>query len=88
MDIKEKLTDQQKQEIHNLIIETQVLENLLKERRERLHEKGNQIMSLIGLSPKMYNLKLNPGQNIWEAELKPDVLVVPNRETRRALQHS
>ena len=84
MDIREKLTVQQKQEIHNLIIETQVLENLLKERRATLQERGKLALALAGLSPKIYDLKLNPKQGIWEAELKADALILPGLETRRA----
>ena len=86
MDIKDKLTDQQKQEIQDLIIECQVLENLLKKHRVSLLEKVNQAIKMLGLSPKLYNLKVNPEQNIWVAELKADSLVLPNKETRQGIQ--
>lgn len=86
MDIKDKFTPQEKGQIASLVIECQVLESLLKERSAILQKKANDILARNGLSPQLYDLKVNPSQDIWEAELKEGALVVPNREMRRAIE--
>lgn len=86
MDIKDKLTPEEKQQIGGLAIECQVLNNLLQERKAILDNKAKEILARNGLSPQLYNLKFNPGQDLWEAELKGGALIVPNRETRRAIE--
>lgn len=86
MDIKDKLTEQDKQRISGLIIESQVLNNLLKERNAALKNKADEILTRIGLSPQLYSMKFNPSQDLWEAVLKEGALTIPNREQRRALE--
>lgn len=86
MDIKDKLTEQDKQQIQNLSLECQVLNNILKQYTAMLENKGREILSKNGLSPQMYALKFNPSQDLWEAVLKEGALIVPNRETRRSMK--
>jgi hypothetical protein len=85
MDIKDKLTQEEKHQMANLFLECQVLGNLLKERNASLENKAKEILAFNGLSPQTYNLKFNPGQNLWEAELKHLALIVPNRDSVRAI---
>ena len=85
MDIKDKISPEDKQQIASLIIEHQVLSNLLKERNTILENKANEILAKNGLSPQLYALRVNPSQDTWEAELKSGALILPNRETRRAV---
>lgn len=86
MDIKDKLTEQDKQQIANLSLECQVLNNLLKQHNAILGQKANEILAKNGLSPQTYALKFNPSQDLWEAVLKEGALIVPNRETRRSMK--
>lgn len=89
MDIKEKVTIEQKNQMRNLMIEISVLDNLLKERKAMLQETGVEIITKAGLSPKTYNLRFNSGKDIWDAELKDELkprLVLPGQETRPAMK--
>jgi len=86
MDIKDKLTPEEKQQIGGLVVECQVLNNLLQERSSILESKAKEILAKNGLSPQLYNLIFNPSQDLWEAKLKEEALVIPNRETRRAVE--
>ncbi len=86
MDIKDKLTEQDKQQLGCLALECQVLSNLLKERQVAIENKAKEILAKNGLSPELYALKFNPNQDLWEADLKEGALIVPNRETRRAIE--
>ena len=85
MDIKDKLTPEEKQQIGGLAIECQVLNNLLQERKGILESKAKEILAKNGLSPQTYNLIFNPGQNLWRAELKEAALILPTQEVRRAI---
>ena len=86
MDIKDKLTQEDKQQLANLAVECGVLNNLLNERKATMNNKAAEILAKNGLSPELYVLKFNPGQDLWEAELKEGALLLPNRETRRAIE--
>lgn len=88
MDIKDKLTQEDKQQIADLTLECQVLANVLKAHDAILKQKVNEILARNGLSPGLYHLKFNPGQDLWEAELKEGGLILPNRETRRAINRN
>ena len=78
MDIKDKLTEQDKQQIGNIALQCQVLDTLLKERKAILGNKANEILDKNGLSPEMYALKFNLSKNLWEAVLKEGALIIPN----------
>jgi hypothetical protein len=84
MDIKDKLTEQDKQILGSLALECELLDNLLKERQTIMQNKAKEILAKNGLSPTLYGLTFNPSQGLWEANLKEGALIVPNRETRRA----
>ena len=77
MDIRDRLNPQLKKEIHDLMLECQVLENLLKERQMRVKAKGAEILERAGLSPVLYGLYLNPAKDIWEASLNEKVISLP-----------
>ena len=85
MDIKDKLTEEDKQQLANLSLECQVLNNLFKERRAILENKGKEILAKNGLSPQTYALKFNPVQDLWEAVLKEGALIIPNQQTGRII---
>ena len=86
MDIKNKLTEQDKQELGNLALECQVLNNILKEHQAAIENKAKEVLARQGLSPQLYALRFNPNENVWEAELKEGALIIPNRVARRAMQ--
>ena len=77
--MKLTLTDQDKAQMANLLTESQVLNNLLAERRAALEVKAQEILNSNALSPKLYALKFNPGKDLWEAELKRGQLIVPGK---------
>lgn len=79
MSIQLKVTDQDKAQMANLSMETQVLNNLLIERRTALELKAQEILNSNALSPKMYSIKFNPGKDLWEAELKQGQIIVPSK---------
>ena len=86
MEIKDKLADQDKQLLSNLAIQRAVLGKLLLQTNSALEKKAKEILARNGLSPELYVLKFDPQQDLWEAELKEGALVIPNRETRRAIE--
>ena len=86
MDIKDKLTLEDKQQMAGLTLECQVLSNLLKQRNAMFQDKIKEILTKLNLSPELYGLKFNQGQDLWEAVLLEGALIVPNRETRRELE--
>ena len=88
MDIKDKVSPGDKQQVGELIIECQVLARLLKQKEAVLQSKVGEILAKEGLSPQLYNLKFNIPENKWEAQLRPDALALPNREMRRTGRHN
>ncbi len=88
MDIKDKLTLEDKQVLTNLALECQVLESLLHRSKVIMDAKAKEILARQGLSPQLYGLKFNPSQDMWEAELKDGALIVPNREMRRKVERN
>ena len=77
MGIKVNVAEQDKALMSSLLTECHVLTNLLKERRAILEVKGKEILATNALSSKLYNLRMNPGKDIWEAELKQSPIVLP-----------
>ena len=89
MDIKEKLTTLEKQQLATLTVECQVLEHLHKEWIAKLQEIGRTILARLNLSPDLYGLRYNLNEDLWQAELKQGALIIPpNRETRRAIERT
>ena len=86
MDIKDKITPEDKQQLSNLGLECQVLGQLCNERQAIMGKKADEILASIGLSPKTYALKFNPAKDLWEAVLKESALVVPGQETRGVIK--
>jgi len=78
MDIRDKLTLQEKQRFEKLRVETLVLQNLLKERQQVGTEYFKSVLWRIGLNPMLYNgLEFNVGEDKWELKLNPNSLVAP-----------
>lgn len=86
MDIKDKISPEDKQQFNTLSLECQVLNNLFQQRRTMLDNKANEVLTKNGLSPASYVLKFNPSQDLWEAVLKEGALVLPTPQTRRRIQ--
>ena len=77
IDIKDKLTAQEKQAFENLRVETQVLQNLLNERRGFAQQFLEDILQKLGYNTMLYGFEFNFGQNKWEIQLRPDAIVLP-----------
>ncbi len=86
MDIKDKVSPEDKQQMRSLALECQLLANLLNERNAMAENKAQEILAKNALSPQTYNLKFNLKKDLWEAILKEGALIIPNRETRRAIE--
>ena len=84
MDIKDKITTEEKQRLCDAGLEVQVLQNLLKEHTAKFQREGEQILSRLGLSPKIYRLVFNPGMDAWKAELVTGAIVIPGRNAAQA----
>lgn len=88
MDIKDKISPEDKQQIGNLVTECQVLNHLLKQQDAILTNKVQEVLAKVGCSPTLYNLKFNVSQDLWQAKLKEGALILPNRETRRGIKRN
>lgn len=80
MNIKVEVKKEDKVQMADLVTECQVLSNLLKERQATFVSKAEEILTTNALSPKLYLLKFNIGQDVWEAEPKQGGIVLPNHE--------
>ena len=78
MGIKIEVAKEQKNQMASLFTECQVLSNLLTERRAAFEDKAKEILTTNALSPKLYALKFNLAQDLWEAQLKQGSIVLPN----------
>ena len=67
-----------------MITECQVLNSILQERNARLQEKGKEVLSKCGLAPTLYSLAFDVEKDAWEARVKTEGLIIPNRQQRRA----
>lgn len=77
MSIKLKVTDEQKNHMANFDIEARVLDNMLKERKVLMDKEAVEILTTNGLDHKLYAMRFSPGQDLWEAILKPGAIAVP-----------
>ena len=73
------VTPEQKAQMAHLFTECQVLQNLLRRSETALKQKAKDILTANGLSTELYNLTFNLGKDLWEAQLKEDVLTLPNQ---------
>ena len=85
MDIKDKISPEDKQMVADLVIEGQVLEKLLKQHNTALKNKVGEILTNEGLSPQLYELRFNPLKNEWDAALRQGYIIIPNQEVRKAI---
>lgn len=77
MDVKDQLTDGDKNRFKNLNVEIQVLTNLLAEKQQHRDEHLRSVLARLGYPPDKYGLEFNAGQDKWEVRLRKDALVVP-----------
>lgn len=75
MDIKNQIGAEDKQLLGKLLIESQVLNQLLGERKMMFKNQADQVLKKVCKNPEMYNFHLNPSKDIWELELKPELQV-------------
>jgi len=83
MDIKDKLTEQEKAGFENLRVEAMVLQQLLNEKRQQSAILLKAVLEKLGYNPMTYGLEFNAGQDRWDVKLRPDALVIPSRQDRR-----
>lgn len=77
MDVKEKLSNEEKQAFENLRIESLVLQKLAGEKGMQAQGLFKQVMERLGYNPAMYGLEFNFVQDSWQIKLRPDAIVVP-----------
>lgn len=80
MDIKDKLTQQEKQAIENLRIEALVLQSLFTERQQIAEKLLGDTFIKLGINGKLYGLTFNFAKDMWEVALRQDVLALPNQQ--------
>lgn len=80
MDIKEKLTQQEKQMFENLRVETAVLEKLLHERRQLSGQVLKETLERLNHNPALFGLQFNFAEDKWDVILKPGALVLPGMQ--------
>jgi len=76
MDVKDQLTEVEKQMFENIRIEVLVLRKL---QQEKDQQSGNLLgitLKRLGYDPRLYGLEFNFAQNKWELKLRPDVLTI------------
>jgi len=87
MDVKEKLTQQEKATFENTRVEIMVLEHLLAEKKQQIALYLKTVLEKLGYNPQLYGLEYNANQDKWEIKLRPDALAMPgqmpNRQERR-----
>lgn len=86
MDIKDKVSPEDKAQLAMLALETEVLNNIFQQHKAMTDQKAGQVLAKAGCSPDLYSLTFSPDQDVWEAELKEGALVLPNREARRSMK--
>ncbi len=75
MDISDKVSPQTKQVVGNLLIECQVLDNLLKERRTFLDKTLQDVLTANVQQPSLYSMRVFGDK--WEVVLKEAALSLP-----------
>jgi len=77
MDISQKVNQETKDRIRNLVVESQVLQSLLNERKGMLQAEMQSVIKENTKSPQLYILECNPDKDIWDLKLKPEALSIP-----------
>ncbi len=88
MDIKDKLTQQEKQELGGLALQIEVLKTITGQKQQTLQNRAKELLAKAGFPPERYLLRFDVSHDEWEATLRENALVVPgqpNRAARRAL---
>lgn len=83
IDIKDKITDQEKAGFENLRVEVMVLEQLLQEKKNQQKWLLTNVFQKLNYNPNLYALEFNAGKDKWNVKLIPGVLDMPNRQERR-----
>ena len=86
MDLKDKIPNQDKVILRNILTEAQVLETLLNERKVMLGEQTSKILLAHGFSPKKYTLHVKPSENVWEVKFKRETLITPDQIAEEAMK--
>lgn len=82
MDIKDKLTLQEKQAFENLRVEMLVLQNLLNEKRGQAELLLKATFQRLNYSPLLNGLEFNAALDKWEVKLRPDAIALPSIQQR------
>ena len=77
IDIKEKLTKEEKGMFENLRIEMLVLSHLAEEKKRQTVLLLTQVLTKLGYNPQLYGLEFNAAQDSWEVKLRPDAIALP-----------
>jgi hypothetical protein len=77
-DVKDKISTNDRVALASIITECKVLERLLQERKEMIGQLTNKIINQLAPSnPHMYQLYIDPSKNIFELQLRKDLLTQP-----------
>ncbi len=77
MDIKEKLTNKEKEGLASVGLELNVLKAVASQKEAQLRMMVGQLLDRLGIDKQRYFLSFNPGENVWEVKLKDGVIVKP-----------
>ena len=77
IDIKDKVTPEEKRQLQNVNLEVVVLKHLLEERQNLLQTLGRGLLERLHYSPQVYNLVASPVQDKWEVRVNPENLLLP-----------
>lgn len=83
MDVKDKLTMEEKAAFENLRVELMVLNNVVEQKKAVLRAHLADVLQRLGYNPQTYGLNFNAAKDEWEIKLRPDALALPNRQQRR-----
>ncbi len=86
MDIKDKIPAKDKILLATWAMESTVLQSLADQRGQMMELKCKEILEALGYSVKRFQLVYNPNDDIWEAQLRPEVLAAPTEEQVKSLK--
>jgi hypothetical protein len=84
MDVSNKLSPETKAVLSTKVLEFQVLTNLAASHRAELQGLGQKALTEVGMSPDVFDMEIDPQNNIFNVRQKPDK-VVPVAETPKAV---
>ncbi len=88
MDVSGKIDKETKATLRDLNLECQVLRNLLVQREAMLKEVLAETFNKLDASPNLYVLKIDAVRDLWELQLKPSALLVPNVAINEAVRRT